>query len=132
MTENTSLTIGGKTRRNGREKGLSFKSGRSSAYSSISCPRPMEPRSGYTSCLSIGRLLARISRILLGHVCVDLQTDDGGKPSLSHGLFDTFQEVVALQFLNSDFCIASHPKRVCLYDFHSRKQQMKIGSNQLL
>src|SRR4029077_648872 len=130
--EHVFVSIGPKTGRNGWQEGLILQIG------AVNCTQFHEPSEADRAPDAVdilfvdGKITGQNLENLLGHVCVYLQTDYGGKPPLSDGLFDAFQQIVALQFLNCNFRVASYPKRVSLHDLHPRKQQMEIGSDQLL
>ncbi len=66
------------------------------------------------------------------HARVHLQANGVAKTALPDGLFDGFQQVVRLQFLDGDFGVAGEMKDVRPQDLEAWKQVVQIGDDQLL
>ena len=66
------------------------------------------------------------------HVVIHFQPDHIRKTPLPDALFNGLHKIAGLKFLDRAVRVPSYMKRMGLKDFHSRKQALQIGHDDLL
>jgi hypothetical protein len=65
------------------------------------------------------------------HLSANLEAHHTAEPPLAEPLFDRLKEVVCLLLYGVEVSVARHAKEVCVKDLGARKEEVKVGEDQL-
>jgi hypothetical protein len=65
------------------------------------------------------------------HLSANLEAHHAAEPPLAEPFFDRLKEVVCLLLYGVEVSVARHAKEVCVKDLGARKEEVKVGEDQL-